>query len=421
MSNRAKFIAVVALIANLGLHAYFAWSVRRQLQSGYSDFTSFYGAGLIVRQGDAKHLYDYDTQWRIQQTFAPDVNIRQGPLPYVHAPFEALLFVPLSYLPFSGAYLAWNAINIGLLLLMYFVLRPNLPGLESLNWALWLAITLSFFPIFAAFLQGQDSILLLAIYAVVFCSLSRRREWLAGCSLGLALFKLHLVLPFMIVFVWRRNWKVLAGFGASALGLTAVSAALLGWSGFVHYPAYLQSYDSTYGTSSIWPQRMPNVRGLLESTLGGTLAIKTIIVASSTLLLYFAVRAWKGIVVGDDKRRALAFSANLTVTLLVGYHLIYHDLSILLLPMLLVANHLVCQTQVHRITKRMLIASTGALFLTPLYLFLMFAVENVSWMCLVVLLFLAGVLREARRLGPGEPAQIHTSVNATCAPSETLP
>jgi hypothetical protein len=92
-----------------------AWKDWDLVRKGYPDFTIFYSAGKMVRAGMARSLYDERVEFQVQRQFAPNVSIRHGALPYNHPPFEALLFVPFTHLPYLPAYLAWNAVNLGLM------------------------------------------------------------------------------------------------------------------------------------------------------------------------------------------------------------------------------------------------------------------------------------------------------------------
>ena len=93
------------LVATLILHAYLAWHLKDYIRNGYTDFTIFYSAGKILREGPRPSLYDRDLQYQVQKQFAPNVTIRHAALPYNHPPFEALLFVPLTWFSYLNAYL----------------------------------------------------------------------------------------------------------------------------------------------------------------------------------------------------------------------------------------------------------------------------------------------------------------------------
>src|SRR5436190_251929 len=92
--EKYRKLFLLFLTGMLALHVIVAWRSRELIRKGYPDFTALYSAGKIVGQGLRKQLYDSQTQYRIQQEFAAGVSIRQGPLPYIHPPWEALIFVP---------------------------------------------------------------------------------------------------------------------------------------------------------------------------------------------------------------------------------------------------------------------------------------------------------------------------------------
>src|SRR5271154_6718792 len=85
-------ILVIFLTAMIVLHAWLFFSLRREIATGYPDFTIFYTAGKIILQGHSRQLYDLETQFAIQREFASEVKQRENPLPFNHPPFEALLF-----------------------------------------------------------------------------------------------------------------------------------------------------------------------------------------------------------------------------------------------------------------------------------------------------------------------------------------
>ena len=88
---------------------------------------------------------------------------------------------------------------------------------------------LSFFPVFALFGFGQNSLLSFGIFCAVFGLLQKQRRFFAGMMAGLLLFKPQLWLG--IVVWWaidcRRYWpSILGGIATSAI-LTAISFSVL--------------------------------------------------------------------------------------------------------------------------------------------------------------------------------------------------
>src|SRR5271154_5150300 len=131
MSNRLSRAAMWFLVATVIVEAGIGWNLRSMLASGYADFTAFDTAGELVRQGQGSRLYDPQEQWRVQQEFASEVAIRQGPLPYLRLPFEALLFVPFTFLPYPAAYTVWVLLNLGVVIALALFLRRQLVPLQK--------------------------------------------------------------------------------------------------------------------------------------------------------------------------------------------------------------------------------------------------------------------------------------------------
>ncbi|MGZ4730887.1 MAG: glycosyltransferase family 87 protein [Terriglobales bacterium] len=386
-SSSLRPILVTFLAAMIVLHAWMFFSLRREIVTGYPDFTIFYTAGKCLIQGRGRQLYDLETQFAIQREFASEVKHRENPLPFNHPPFEAFLFAPLARLPYAAAYLVWAVFNLALILGFWKLLRPRLPSLHGFLPALPLLAMFAFFPLIMALLQGQDSILLLFLYGLAFCACATGRPFVAGLCLGLALFKFQLVLPFVLVLLVRRQWRAVAGFLITAFVLLSVSAAVVGWSGVMAYPGFVLRLSRSGAQAGIYPRDMPDLRGLVAGSLHlAGLPATLLISALSFALVALAARWWH---VQPGRQFVLGFSLCLTVTIIASYHLLVHDLSVLMLPILLVAE-LIVAGQILGPARRILVASLTALFLTPVYAVLQFWLREMNLMVTAVAMFAAG-------------------------------
>ncbi len=388
------------------LHAWMFFRLRREIASGYPDFTIFYTAGKCILRGHGRQLYDRETQFAIQREFASEVKHRENALPFNHPPFEALLFAPLARLPYVSAYLVWAIFNLALILGFWKLLRPRLPSLHRLLPGLPLLAMFAFFPLMMALLQGQDSILLLFLYGLAFLALATGRAFVAGICLGLALFKFQLVLPFVLVLLLRRQWRAVAGFVITAFGLLLVSAAVVGWNGVMAYPGFVLRLSRSGAQAGIYPRDMPNLRGLIEGALhiaGRPAAL--LIIALSIALVALAALRWPVPTERAQPGRELmlGFSLCLTITIMASYHLLVHDLSLLMLPALLVAEAIVAGEMVGP-ARRILAASLVVLFLTPLYAVLWFWLREMNLMVLAVAMFAAGTAVALTSTSFTEPA-----------------
>jgi hypothetical protein len=322
------------------------------LREGYQDFTIFYAAARMVRGGQAQALYDLPSQFREQQGFAPNVSIRQDALPYNHPPFEALLFIPLTFLPYFPAYLVWTVFNVifvvaALLLLRSIVLSASLrqsaiqvvqderqdvpPVTDSDQKApsvcfLMLA-AVAFVPVTRALLQGQDSLLLLLLLTVALWSMEKGSDSAAGVALAMGLFKFQLVLPLVLLLALRRS-RVLLGFAPVAALLALISVIMVGWSGVVDYVQFLLRLENTGAGGAIVATVMPNLRGMIVTVapdLSGVSLMLLTVVASTVVLVvaWWAMRTMKDC-------SGFTFGLATVAAILVSYHALTYDLSLLL-------------------------------------------------------------------------------------------
>ena len=386
MKSSAKSLVVLYLLAIVVIHAAVFWKVREMVRKGYSDFAIYYCAGTIFREGLGHQLYDDSTQFRVQQEFAPDVPIRRGPLPYSHPPFEGLFFAPFSYLSYQHAFILWSLLNLAMLAALPFLLRPYLPRLGTYSPALWLLASLAFFPILFTFIQGQDAILLLFLYAMAFVSLKKDKQVLAGVWLALGLYKFHLVLPFVLLLLVMKKFRVLYGFIPVALILAASSIAVVGPREILSYPRYVLHLENTMARGAIVPADNTNLRGLLYVLLPSGRYMTPLVLVLSAGLLAFA--AWK--LRTAEFSFEIKFALATITSVLVSYHAMGYDLSMLLLAVFLTADRLLGSEIGGRATSLTQIA-IAALFFSPAYMVLLFHYNQLAFMGLAVLLLFAGL------------------------------
>jgi hypothetical protein len=290
---------------------------------GDADFAMFYTAGSMVRAGYAHQIYNYDAETRFQNEL-----VSKTPAPYTHLPYEALLFAPLSALPYRVAYCTFLLLNLGLATSTLF-LMPR----ADVHW-LAAATVASFFPVSAAIADGQDSIILLVITCVAWFLFGRKREWLAGNLLALGLFRFQIVLPIAgLMFLWRRG-RFVAGFVMSAAVLLVLSGWLAGFDQLAVYGSHLLSLstmtrpETGYSISQSQARRMVSLRALLANTLPSTHIAQAITLLASIALLLWVAR------LGQVLGRKYQFALAVALSVLVSYHLFVYDLTILLIPMI---------------------------------------------------------------------------------------
>jgi hypothetical protein len=289
------------------------------------DFRAFYAAGQMVADGDGSRLYDHQAQREYQRRAIPDLEREVYPFPYMAA--AAVLYVPFTWMSLRAAYDAWCVLSAVLLAGSLELLRRTILPRTQLQWLL--PFSFVYVPVGAAFVNGQTSILMLAIYTVSFALLLQKRDLAAGAVLGLAVIKFNFVLPFILVAALARKFGLIAGFAIGATLLFGVSVAVVGFQFPILYGRFLTAYAIPTGITTVWPQGMPNLRGLLFLVLGREAPLPILAVASVPML-WLATRAWQN--------AANGFAAALLAALLMSYHANLHDLVLLLIPVFVMAR-----------------------------------------------------------------------------------
>ena len=389
-------------------HAVLFWVVRQQIVSGSSDFRIFYTAGLMLRRGQGRVLYDDALQDQTEREFALAGVKRGGPLPYNHPPFEAALFLPFTYLRYLPAYCIWFAINLILLAGSIYSVREYLPSLfPELRWFLVL-IPLAYFPIAYALLQGQDSIMLLALYFLAYAAMRRGHDLAAGGYLGLGLFKFHLLLPFAFILLLRRRWRALGGMAFVAALELALSWVLVGGKELLYYPRFVWEVNRKQAPGVISPSNMGNLRGLLmgwDVINPRSHGLQIFLLIVSLGLMVWAARQWRESV-WNGKEWDFEFSICLVITFLVGYHGYNHDMSFLLLPILLAVNYTLAAWSETNIGFKLVLA---LLLFSPLYLFLALQLSHQNLFAIVLFCFVGYLAAIAAKTEPGASANRSTT------------
>jgi hypothetical protein len=334
---------------------------------GRADFRQLYTAGYLVRSGRAHQLYDYNTQLYFQNELVSHGDIA---LPFIRPAYQALLFAPLSLLPYRIAYLAFLAVNLALVWVSFRLLRPRMNRLAHVYRWLPAAMFLGFLPVAAALIQGQDSILLLTLLASALVSLDRDRELTAGILVGLGLFKFQLVIPIALLFLaWRRG-RFFAGFALSSLIVGTASVWLVGVSQTGVYVRSLVAMGSGSAPRAdqlrypISMNVMPNLHGLIfglaRARLSASWIAAATVIVSGVVGLLVAARPPK------NKSGADSLMLAITASTVVSYYLFIHDLSVLLIPIVVTLDRFIEAEATGDELGRLKARTSALLFVSPI-------------------------------------------------------
>ncbi len=382
------------------------------------DFVAIYTGASIVRQGHGSRLYDLAEQAHVQAPLfkgrscagcgrgtaafwvGVGVALSKGRpfLVYNHTPFETLLFAPLTALSYGQAYVVWGAINIALWMFFAYLARPYAPVPEQTFHYLFLCF--AFLPLWGALEHGQTSLLVLIAFTLTFIFLKRRQDLWAGMCLAFGLFKFPVVLPFALICLLRRKWKLMAGFTTASSVLAALSLIIVGPSGLLSYFRLLRDqvvhpHALGYG---IKIRYMANVRGLIYEFLRHVATARSIDVAVmlvSVFLVVYAARGWNRLEgQGGAGSLGLGFAAALVISEVASFHTLAHDLSPTLLAILLAIGAYPWSNK--PLWLQPLGVTVAGLYLVPLVI-----AETWYWLIAPVLMaFAIAALKSARNQPP---------------------
>jgi len=287
------------------------------------------------------------------------------------------------------------AVKVFILFAIPFLLRPQVVHEPLLPAAAGGILALGFFPVAVDLLLGQDAILLALIFVLAFTALLRGAEFRCGILLALGLFKFHLVLPIVLVFLLKRKGRICAGVLSAALVLLLISLFLVGWIGLVHYPKYLWSLNEMQHVGVVTPQAMPNFRGLAGALLGGRGAqsqFAPLFLAIAILGAIFTAHVWFSNGRDDPRLTSAGFSLCLVVAILTSYYAYSYDMTLLIIPLWVLGGTFLNRRAVPRWPRSLFLAGMGLLLFTPLLWFLVLRSSQFYWVALLILLLLCGSL-----------------------------
>src|ERR1700719_478177 len=328
--RKFEFVASTILVPAL-LLGMFWWPLKANGLGTSADFIEFYGTGLIIRQGNSSHIYEYRYQKSAQGLFTPNAV----PLVFNHPPFEAIPFAILCRLTYPVAFLVWTFINLSIIGLICFALRSYGGDLDLPARLMLLGCGL--YPALATILQGQDSFFLLLGYAFAFLCLKGQSDFLAGIAISIALIKPQLVMPFVFVLLLKQKYRFVMGFLTGAALLAISSLWLISLTGVLSYLQMVLLMGGISGGEAfhMYPGCMPNLRGILWilSTVNTPrIVIGVLTLLFSATLFVHTMRRTDHLSNPEQTDFDRDFSSIVIMTLLISYHLLLHDFSLFILP-----------------------------------------------------------------------------------------
>lgn len=221
-----------------------------------TDLVNFYAAGKIVAHGQARHLYERPVQEEALRSTAGISLVNY----YLHPPFEAAIFVPLTLISLPHAYVLWTALNCALLVFIGWIMAYSIPRLPHPFMAL---SGFAFIPILNSLSLGQDSLVLLLSVTGAYALMRRQKPFAAGVLLSLMAVKFQYLCVMALLLWLDRRRRIVTGIAAGTAVLLVLSTMLVGLSGLMEYVSMLHNFSAQNGYGSLRLERMVSWRGFL--------------------------------------------------------------------------------------------------------------------------------------------------------------
>lgn len=286
-----------------------------------TDHIAFYSAARLIAEGRGELIYDNE----FMSTYQPSLHGGTGPYldAYRNPPFYALLYIPTAGLPYLISFWIWTAVALALLWAGLWLLGTPHP------WAAFV-LSLSFYPVFAVFGFGQNSLLSLGVFCLTFYLMERRRFFLAGVVAGLLLFKPQLLLGLGVWWLLgiRTYWRCCLGGAVTGLVLLAVSYAVVPneTNIFIEKLPKIARYDAF----NFWNLHNPKAFGALitfdNKKVGNVVGLAGLLVGVAALVWF-----WRK----HRENVPVMFAAAVFVTLWASPHTMIYEWTLALIPAVL--------------------------------------------------------------------------------------
>ena len=313
----------------------------------FQDFLSFYISGRLLAEHRATDLYSDDVrQAEMISTVAPsDVahdtafpptthTAIQVRLPYLYAPQFALLFIPLSRLPFLDAAGIWVALNLVVYFACIAVVLKGRQGLLPHRGTVFLC-AVAFPPLFHFFVRGQNSVLVLAGFTAALWAFEAQCDGFAGVALGLLIFKPQFLVAIPLVLLLARAWKPAMGIATSASAQLLLARVYFG-------AAVMHSYFDRLLHPSRWlffaelslaPIQMHSLRAFWMLLIPWPLVSFALYLVTSIAVIAITASIWR-----SSSPLEIRFSALTLAAVLVNPHLFVYDVLVLAPVLLLLVD-----------------------------------------------------------------------------------
>jgi hypothetical protein len=285
------------------------------------DFSVFYTAGAIVREGKPDTLYDVES-FRIENADRTGRVWSPGSPMFGNSPAFAVAVAPLTWTSWESAWVVWTVLSLA-------ALAVALAGLGLRHVLFTIVFILLTLPGYVAIIEGQSTMFWLLIIAAVFRLLKRGSYTAAGVVAGLLILKPPLLIGFGLWWlIDRRMHRPLLVAMSSAVGVILLSTPFVGrvW---LEYPMALVRFGEMHrepgGHSA---QYSP--WGFVDLLAPGNPGIATAVGVAASIV---GVAAFVAFFRRHRDEWRLLFAGAIIATLWISPHVLVYDWVLLIAPL----------------------------------------------------------------------------------------
>jgi alpha-1,2-mannosyltransferase len=245
--ERITLVAIALLFATAAGFLYLVATahggVDRQGRPLGTDFSNVYAAGTLVNEGKAATAFDPALEYAREREIFGNDTLFYG---WHYPPFFLFAASALALLPYGLALTVWQAMTLGLYLLMILGIIAPSPRLPGEGWgdvtagSLWLLLALAFPSVLINVGHGQNGFLTAALLGGALVVLDRR-PLLAGILLGLLVYKPQYGLLLPVVLGVSGRWRCFAAAAATVVVLAIATTLIFGmpvWHAFAVFSEF---------------------------------------------------------------------------------------------------------------------------------------------------------------------------------------
>ena len=288
--ERIRMVAVAVLFASAAGLLYLVMTANAgidlQGRPLGTDFSNVYAAGTYVLEGNPDAPFDSATQYaREQAMFGPSTPFYGWHYP----PYFLFVAAVLALMPYGLALFVWQAVTLGLYLLVIRAIVSSVRGGATFD---WLLLALAFPAVLINVGHGHNGFLTAALLGGGLLCLDRR-PLLAGVLFGLMAYKPQFGLLIPIALAAGGYWRTIFAAAATVALLTLAATLAFGvhvWHAFLVGAEFTRSVvleqgdtgwhkiQSIFSWARMWGAPVPLAYGIQ--------AVMTLAVAAATALLW---------------------------------------------------------------------------------------------------------------------------------------